>query len=143
MWLILATMASMFWGASYAINDQLYRHISVYSALALQMLIISLGLIVAAASTGTLSRDVAVIVASRRVFWLFVAAVAAWGVAELCINFSIQQKNASFASLIEISYPLFVAFFAYILFDDADLNTMTALGGACIAFGVYLIWSTS
>ena len=54
---------------------------------------------------------------------------------------SIGQKNATLASLIEISYPVFVALFAYVLFREVALDALTLLGAALVFAGVgVIIW---
>lgn len=60
--------------------------------------------------------------------------------AELCINFSIADKNATVASLVELSYPLFVALASYIIFRNSHLNTATIFGGLLIFAGVASIY---
>jgi drug/metabolite transporter (DMT)-like permease len=57
------------------------------------------------------------------------------------IFFAIGAKNATVASLIEISYPLFVAFFAWLLFRESQLNWSVLIGGAMILGGVFVVWS--
>ncbi|MGA2053413.1 MAG: EamA family transporter, partial [Opitutales bacterium] len=53
---------------------------------------------------------------------------------------AIQHKNATLASLIEISYPFFVALFAWLLFRDVQLSWATALGGLLILAGIAIIY---
>jgi drug/metabolite transporter (DMT)-like permease len=61
----------------------------------------------------------------------------------LCANLSgfmaISMKNATLAAFLEISYPLFAAFFAYLIFSRNSLNLWTMLGGILISCGVVLI----
>lgn len=52
---------------------------------------------------------------------------------------SIAGKNATLAALIEISYPVFVVFFAWILFGEYDLTPRVMLGAGLIVAGVLLI----
>ena len=52
---------------------------------------------------------------------------------------SISGKNATLASLIEISYPVFVALFAFVLFRDLHLNISAVLGGMLVFAGVAVI----
>lgn len=47
-------------------------------------------------------------------------------IAELLIGFSIVAKNATLSGLIEISYPIFIALFSYILFRHT-LNMATII----------------
>jgi drug/metabolite transporter (DMT)-like permease len=60
-------------------------------------------------------------------------------IAELFIGFSITAKNATLAGLIEISYPIFIALFSFILFRSV-VNLPTMLGGMIIFVGVFVIY---
>ncbi len=55
-----------------------------------------------------------------------VIAVITSGVGALLIYMAIGEKNATLASLIEISYPLFVAFFAWVFFRETQFNAGTS-----------------
>ncbi len=70
--------------------------------------------------------------------WLLLALVAATA-AGLLIFLSIGAKNATLASLIEVTYPIFTAFFAWMLFRQATLNTATVVGAALIFLGVLIV----
>ena len=59
--------------------------------------------------------------------------------AGLLIFLSIGAKNATLASLIEVTYPIFTAFFAWLLFRQATLNTATVIGAAFIFLGVLIV----
>ncbi|MGH8046022.1 MAG: EamA family transporter, partial [Chthoniobacterales bacterium] len=53
---------------------------------------------------------------------------------------AIGEKNATLASLIEISYPIFVAFFAWLFFRETQFNFMTIVGGALVMGGVIVVF---
>jgi drug/metabolite transporter (DMT)-like permease len=50
-----------------------------------------------------------------------------------------SAKNPTLASLIEISYPLFVVVFAWLFFREMQLNPMTICGGLLVIAGVAVI----
>ncbi len=75
-----------------------------------------------------------------RLLILVLAETAVLILAELFIGFSIVSKNASLAGLIEISYPIFTALFAYVLFKESQLDTATMIGGVLIFSGVVTIY---
>jgi len=143
MWLLLATMASMSWGMSYILSEQIYRHISVLSALAIEMFVISLMVAGMAVYKGVLKTDLATIGSSSRLFWLLVASTLTFLMGELGIGYAIRDKNATLAGLVEISYPLFIALFAYLFFKENEVNLGTALGGLLIFVGVCVIYRFS
>ncbi len=133
-------MASMFWGMSYVFSEQVYRHISVLTALAIETFIISIVIGLIAIFRGDFKTDLLTIDASSTVFWLLAASTLTFLIGELGIGFAIDGKNATLAGLIEISYPLFIALFAYLFFQESELNIGTALGGALIFCGICIIY---
>lgn len=60
------------------------------------------------------------------------------GLGALLIYLTIGEKNATVASLIEMSYPLFVAFFAWLFFCEIQFNRLTVAGEVLILSGVAL-----
>ena len=60
--------------------------------------------------------------------------------AEILIGLSIANKNAVFAGLIEISYPVFILLFAYLLFNENSLNLSILAGGTFVFIGVFIIF---
>lgn len=52
---------------------------------------------------------------------------------------AIHTSNATVASLIEITYPIFVAIFAAIMFQENHLNWPIAIGGMLILLGTGVI----
>ncbi len=140
MWFILSTLASLFWGLTYAIDGQLLKNISVPTMIATHALIISLVAGVLAYSSGTFKDDLTTIASSRSLFFLVLAGMFTFIVAELLIWYSIAESNASLAALVEISYPIFTVLFAYILFKEAQVSIMSAVGGAFIFVGVAIIY---
>jgi drug/metabolite transporter (DMT)-like permease len=53
---------------------------------------------------------------------------------------AIGEKNATLASLIEISYPVFVAIFAWLFFRETQFNLAAILGGVMIIGGIAVIY---
>ena len=76
--------------------------------------------------------------ARPEILWLVIA-VAAATAAGLLIFMSIEAKNATVASLIEVTYPLFTAFFAWALFRQTTLNPATIIGALLIFAGVLIV----
>ena len=69
--------------------------------------------------------------------------VAAIGLTSLLASallfMSIESKNATLASLIEITYPVFVALFSFILFKHTHINPSVMLGGILVITGAGII----
>jgi drug/metabolite transporter (DMT)-like permease len=142
MWFALALAASMLWGVTYVLDEQVYRHVSVPTTLAVHTLIISIVASLVAWRQGVVAADFNTILTSRRVAWLFASCGLTFILAEFLISFSISAKNATLAALIEISYPLFTTLFAYLVFNEGQLNLGTSIGGFLIGGGVIIVyWS--
>jgi len=52
---------------------------------------------------------------------------------------AIGEKNATLASLIEISYPLFVAFFVWLFFREVQFNIATVSGALLVFAGISMV----
>jgi drug/metabolite transporter (DMT)-like permease len=57
----------------------------------------------------------------------------------LLLFLAIGGKNATLASLIEITYPVFVALFAFVLFREVHLTASVLVGAGLVFAGVFLI----
>lgn len=140
MWLLFATLASMFWGLVYVIDEQIYKYISVPTTLAIHTFFTALILVVVVYFSGSFKTDFETIASSNRVVWLLIAGTVALVIAELFIGFSISAKNATLAGLIEISYPLFIVLFSFLFLGSYALNAGTLVGGSLIFLGVGVIY---
>jgi drug/metabolite transporter (DMT)-like permease len=141
LWLIYALAAAVIWGINYAVSGRLLE-----KGLSPQALFF-IDLVFGAAAVGaviTLTGKWPATVAQVRGLsaadfgWLLIA-VAAATAAGLLIFLSIGAKNATLASLIEVTYPIFTALFAWMLFRQATLNAGTLLGAALIFAGVLIV----
>lgn len=140
MWIILATAASALWGFSYALNEQIYKFTSIYTTIAINCLIVAAIFLMVSLKKGVLIADLNTIMSSQRTMLIFASGVVVFIFAELFISLSITQKNATFAGLIEISYPLFIALMAYFVFRETHLNWGIAVGALCIFLGVAIVY---
>ena len=75
--------------------------------------------------------------ASHAGWFLFSLLAASLGA--LMTYMAIGAKNPTLASLIEISYPLFVVLFTWLFFREFQLNLMSVVGGAFVISGVAMI----
>lgn len=136
-WYITAIGAALIWGIHYPLIDNALRKISLMSVLLLTALPIVL---VAPLFYRTLAEDYRLLAGMA---WGEKAPMLALGLTSLIASFllflSIGSKNATFASLIEITYPVFVAIFAYLLFNKMHVNPSMLLGGLLVFAGVAII----
>lgn len=141
MWIVYALAAAIIWGISYAASGRVIER--GMTPLIFFFLYTLFGAAAAAAAltfagkTGNLLSEVRTLGADW--VWLVVAVVSS-AAGSLLIYIAIGEKNATLASLIEISYPFFVAVFAWLFFREAQFSWQTVLGGLLILGGVGVVF---
>lgn len=136
-WYVTAVAAALIWGVHYPLVDFALKRISIVSVLLLTAVPIVL---LAPLYQQTLKHDLVVwqgLSWSARLPILSIMLTSLLGAVLLYL--SIASKNATLASLIEISYPVFVALFAYLLFRELHVNLPVLIGAALVFSGVALI----
>jgi drug/metabolite transporter (DMT)-like permease len=136
-WYVTALGAALVWGIHYPLVDFALKRISVFSVLLMTVLPILLLM-------PLFLRDVARDLDTFRLLpGTEQGMIAAIGLTSLLgavlLYLSIAGKNATLASLIEITYPVFVAFFAYVMFRHIHLNASVIVGGLLVIAGAGLI----
>ena len=141
MWFVYALSAAVIWGISYAASGRAIERglsplvfFTLYAAVATVM---GLGALLATGKLGLLKRIGHTI--GDDVLWLWVAVITS-GIGALLIYLAIGEKNATLASLIEISYPVFVACFAWLFFREVPFNGLTLVGAVLILGGVAVVF---
>jgi drug/metabolite transporter (DMT)-like permease len=136
-WYVAAIGAAVVWGIHYPLVDFALKRFSLVSVLVLTALPIVLA---APFFHRTLAADCA---ALRAMPWderLPILTLALTSLAGAVLLFlSISGKNATLAALIEISYPVFVALFAWLLFREVHWNESVLAGSLLVFAGVALI----
>ncbi|MGD0036635.1 MAG: EamA family transporter [Bacteroidota bacterium] len=140
MWIIYALSAAVLWGMTYTLDEQIYKYISIPTSLAFASFFAFIAMFVWSYFSGSLNQDISTIISSKKAFVFVLFGVLTFIAAELMIGFSIRSKNATLASIIEISYPLFIALFSYLLFNEQRLNLTLIIGGVLIFTGVTIIY---
>lgn len=140
MWLVYAISASMVWGLSYVIAERIFQHkASPLTIVGIEMFVGSL-ILLCVSWFNKLTTDLKDIAADSSLWFLLICGTITSVGGNLLIAASIKEKNAVLAGLVEISYPLFVALFAYLLFGVNHINTSVVIGGLLIMLGVVLIY---
>lgn len=136
-WYLSALGAAMVWGVHYPLVDNALKRVSIVTVLLLTAIPI---LVFALVAHRAVADDLATL---RALGWrgqLPILALALTSLAgSILLYIAIGAKNATLASVIEISYPLFVAIFAWVLFRQAHWNSAVAAGGLLVFAGVTLI----
>jgi len=140
MWLIYAIAASLCWGMSYAASGPILK--KGFSPLVFFFGYTLFGLIGASAallSSGKLSSALRLEGLGKVEYGWFFFSVAGSALGAYLTYAAMSAKNPTIASLIEISYPLFVVLFAWVFFREMQLSSMTLIGGGLVLAGVAVI----
>lgn len=136
-WYVTALGAAVVWGVHYPLLDHALKRLSLFTVLFLTILPV---LLAAPFFYATLASDLATVPKmawGTRVAILLIPFTSLVGAVLLFL--AISDKNATLASLIEISYPVFVALFAWLLFRQIHLNVSVLLGALLVFAGVAVI----
>ncbi len=113
------------------------KRLSVYSVLLISVLPV---LFLMPVFLRDLARDVEVFkLLPTNEQWLVAAIGLTSTLGAVLLYLSVNSKNATLASLIEITYPVFVVLFAYLFFRQVHVNTSVIFGGLMILVGAGLI----
>ncbi len=75
----------------------------------------------------------------KRVFILLVTIIITSALAGFMITYATKHLSATFVSMCEIAYPIFVPIMVYIFFGQNQISTHTILGGAFVIVGIYTL----
>jgi len=136
-WYLAAIGAAIIWGIHYPLIDFAMKRLSVYSVLLISVLPV---LFLMPMFLRDLARDIEVFkLLPTNEQWLVAAIGLTSTLGAVLLYLSVNSKNATLASLIEITYPVFVVLFAYLFFRQVHVNTSVILGGLMILIGAGLI----
>lgn len=141
LWFFYALGTAILWGGSYALSDRVMRH----DVSPLFLMFIS-GLFYFGLSTvfvlfsGQIKNSFEMMFNNKAIFVDIVIVSLCYVFGTLFIYMAINLKNASMANLVEISYPLFTIFFAYILMKEVQVNVGSVIGGILIFCGICVIY---
>jgi len=102
--------------------------------------VISLPLLIAYTSyAGSWANDMQMLFSSKRILAFAILGSLAIPIGAFAILSGVAIKNATAVSAVEISYPLFVALFAWLFFREVQITPALVLGGALIFSGLGVI----
>ena len=140
MWLLYAVAASLCWGMSYAASGPILRKgMSPILFFFGYSLLGFLGALLLLLSTGRISQALRMEGLDRGDIGWFLFSIGGSALGAFLTYVAMSAKNPTLASLIEISYPMFVVLFAWVFFREIQLNTMTLFGGLLVLAGVSVI----
>jgi drug/metabolite transporter (DMT)-like permease len=136
-WYVAALGAAITWGIYYPLVDMALKRISLYSVILLSMIPVFL---VMPLFLKTVSSDIETVKSLPVSEQWIIAALGLIGLfGEVMVYLAINGKNATLASLIEMTYPVVVVLFAFLFFRQMHATTSVFLGGLMILTGAGLI----
>lgn len=136
-WYVTALGAAIVWGIHYPLIDHALKKLSLFSVLLLTVVPVMLVLPFFSDDIGRDIRTFGGLPAGEKLAILSIGVTSV--LASVLLFMSIGSRNATLASLIEITYPAFVVIFAWLLFRDMHLNASVVAGGLLIMSGAALI----
>lgn len=141
LWFWSALAAAVLWGLSYSAGEYTLKNgLTASSQMALFGLVLTPIYVTLSWRNGSLRTGIETLRTNPKVLAYFIVIAICYGFANFLSYYAIQQKNATLASLIEISYPLFVALFAFSIFRESQLTMGAIIGGGLIFSGIAVMY---
>ncbi len=136
-WYIAALAAAVTWGIYYPLVDMALKKISLFSVILLSMIPVLLAMPL---FLKTISNDIETVKTLPSSEQWIIASIGLIGLfGEVMVYLAITGKNATLASLIEMTYPVFVVLFAYVFYRQIHVTASVFVGGLMILTGAGLI----
>lgn len=141
-WYVWALLGAFIWGIHYNFLAKVMQVASPITAYFIPTILLLLGL---PFYYKILIDDIRDILASTTEIKAMTVAIAFTSiVGSISVYKAIHGSNATLASLIEITYPLCVALFAYFILKETHLSVVDVVGGLLIISGTgIIIWNAS
>lgn len=140
LWIILSLTAAALWGLDYALTEKALTRVSIPTLMILHLIATIIVVIIYAIIKGGILNDFNTILSDKKLSLLILVAVVSSAIAGVLIYASIVAKNAALSGLIEISYPIFIIIFSYLIFGQSHLTKSVIIGGIMIFAGVATIY---
>ena len=143
-WFFYALGAAVMWGLGYLFGEKtMGQGVSVTALMLFSYVVCAPVFLVLSYANKTLKYSFDTLVSNKAALLYFVVMVVAVTIGNVFIFKSIVMKNATYANIVEISYPFFTILFTWVLFREFHLNPATLLGAGMIFGGVMLIYLKS
>lgn len=141
LWFFYALTAAVLWGLHYATAGQLSQRMPSPVISLVYIVLVALTSLLGMAFLSRPMIDIKLLLPYVTLpnLWQLLLMVFTGAVANFLAFASIADSNATKASLIEITYPLFIPIFAILLYRDNHLNVQTLIGGLIILIGINVI----
>lgn len=144
MWFFSALTAAISWGIHYAAAGALSKSFPAFLITILYLTLVTLSsvlIVVFIRGPQLLMQDVIEHVNLNVLMQLAIMVVTGCLSNFLIFN-AIADSTATKASIVEITYPLFVAIFSLILYGENSLNLGLGIGGLLIFMGIIVVFKS-
>ena len=140
LWFFLALGAAVFWGLGYAFTEKIMKDgLNPFVLLSFLVLAQMIAYPLFFYFSGGDYKSQIDLLKNPTALWMLALVMIFFVLGNAFIFSSIQMKNASLSNIIEISYPIFVVLFSWLIFKENHVNIHTVIGGTLIFSGVTLI----
>lgn len=136
-WYVGALGAALMWGLYYPLIGFALKYVSLQTVLALSLLPV---VVLAPFFYRPVVNDLQVLASlgwGTRAMILMLTVTGLAGTVFLIV--AIGNKNATLAALVEISYPVFVVFFSWLMFREVHVTANIVAGAVLVFTGVVMI----
>jgi len=134
---MLPIFAAVFWGLNYLFAERALEQVNAGTFWLLSG-IVQVFIAILVMGFGPETFDVKPLLNSK-FFWFFAATVLAGIIAEACTVYAVAGNGAAYAAFGELSYPLFIVLFGYLIYGQTSLSMMQMVGGTFILLGATLL----
>jgi len=141
LWIIYAFSAAILWGLGYVLAEKIMNETTItppFLMIIMNMIALPLYFLITN-YLGEFKNGWGDVFANWQTVALLVIAALTTVGGNILILHSIHAKNATLASMIEISYPLFVVLFTFLIFKSFYITWEIAFGGFLIFLGSLII----
>ncbi len=141
LWFFYALGASILWGIGYVLSEKLLKSGFTPAFMMLSSGVITLPFyLLLVVYLGQLQGGLGLLFSDKNnlILMCLVGFTVVGG--NFLIFMSIYEKNATMASIIEITYPLFTCLFAWLILRQVQIGWQTAIGGLFILAGIIIIF---
>lgn len=139
-WFFLALVSAVLWGASYVLYGQLVKTVSSAAVLFYSALGATAVYGLWAAARGALAADGQIFRKGGVELWYLGLLIFINAAANLLMLASMKMKNATLSAMVEMSFPLFTALFAWVFFREVQAGPGAWLGMALVMAGLACIY---
>lgn len=134
----MALATSILWGACYASTEMTVKYVDIKSYLTISSIVSCIGFLLWGYLDGSIHKDLTGGKLSVALPWILISSIAAF-VGSYCSVAAVKYGGASLASIIEISYPVWVIAFTSLICWRNNFSSSLILGGLLIFLGTVVV----